>query len=202
MHIKWFGQGCCKIQNKNITLLFDPLSLSNTGIKTPKIKDGIILHSTVQESFPQKDDKGNFCIFTPGEYEVKDVFIYALPSSKKESDKIIYRIELEDISLIHLGGVKNKPSEEIIGEIDGGDILMVPVGGKDVLSYEQAADLVSQIEPKIVIPIYYRIPNLKIKLDGVEKFSKELGVKRTTLDKLNIRKKDLPEETELIILNP
>jgi L-ascorbate metabolism protein UlaG (beta-lactamase superfamily) len=89
---------------------------------------------------------------------------------------------------------------ETLGEID---ILILPVGGNTVLSASEAVKIVNEIEPKIVIPSHYKMPSLIFDLDGVEKFVKEMGGKKEEMDKLVIKKKDLPEEgTKLVILEP
>ena len=82
------------------------------------------------------------------------------------------------------------------------DILLVPIGGVYTINTDQASEVISQIEPRIVIPMHYKIPALKVNIEGINKFSKEMGVKETeALDKLRITKKDLPqEETKVVIL--
>lgn len=86
-------------------------------------------------------------------------------------------------------------------QFEGTDILLIPVGGNFTIGAKKAVEVVSQIEPRIVIPMHYKVPGLKIDLDGVEKFIKELGLKPTYEDKLKISKKDLPQEDmELVVL--
>ncbi len=104
-----------------------------------------------------------------------------------------------------MGQLKQKElTEEQIQKIGDVDILLVPVGAGGSLSAEEARKIILQIEPKIVIPMYYRIPGLKIKLESVEGFLKIMGVKGAeTLDKLSLKEKDLTsEETRVVLLNP
>ncbi len=106
----------------------------------------------------------------PGEYEVKDIFIQGIPSfhdeeeGKKRGQNTIYTIEAEGIRLCHLGdlGQKELNSDQLekIGDID---ILMVPVGGVYTINSKGAAKIISQIEPRLIIPMHYHIPRLKIK---------------------------------------
>ena len=85
----------------------------------------------------------------------------------------------------------------------GTDILLIPVGGTYTINAKTAVEIVSQIEPRIIIPMHYALPGLKVKLDGVDKFIKEMGLKPTYEDKLKITKKELPQEdVELVILKP
>jgi L-ascorbate metabolism protein UlaG (beta-lactamase superfamily) len=113
-------------------------------------------------------------------------------------------MEAEDIRILNLTHIQdwNMKEEEVetLGEID---ILILPVGGNTVLSASEAVKIVNEIEPKIVIPSHYKMPSLIFDLDGVEKFVKEMGGKKEEMDKLVIKKKDLPEEgTKLVILEP
>jgi L-ascorbate metabolism protein UlaG (beta-lactamase superfamily) len=99
-------------------------------------------------------------------------------------------------------GAKNLTTEQVeeIGDID---ILLVPVGGNYTLDAEDAEKLVRQVEPKVVIPMHYAVPKLKIKLDGIEKFLKEMGIgKKEALPKYVVKKKDLPENgMDVVVLD-
>jgi len=121
----------------------------------------------------------------------------------------MYIIEVEGISLCHLDSVGKEEIDSILDQIGKVDILMVPVGGphKDgnieihTLNAEQAVNIVGEIEPRIVIPMYYKIPKLEVKLDDVDKFLKAMGAQKTeVLPKLNIKKKDLPNDGTKVIL--
>jgi L-ascorbate metabolism protein UlaG (beta-lactamase superfamily) len=80
---------------------------------------------------------------------------------------------------------------EALGEID---ILILPVGGNTVMSASGASKVVNEIEPKIVIPSHYKMPGLIIDVDAMDKFIKEMGGKKEEMEKLTVKKKDLPEE--------
>ena len=80
--------------------------------------------------------------------------------------------------------------------------MLIPVGGKYTLNAKKAVEVISQVEPRIVIPMHYKVPGLKLDIEGVDKFVKELGIKPTNEEKLKINKKDLPQEDmELVILS-
>ena len=104
--------------------------------------------------------------------------------------------------LCHLGNLEKKNlKEELLEKVANVDILLVPIGGHDTINCEEAISLINQIEPKIIIPMHYALPNLKIKLDSLDKFLKAISKKAETLDKLVMRKNNLPGETKLIVLN-
>jgi L-ascorbate metabolism protein UlaG (beta-lactamase superfamily) len=116
----------------------------------------------------------------------------------------IYLIELEGIKILHTAHIKKLAlSQDELEDIGDVDIMTVPIGGSEVLDYDEAAKAVNFIEPKIVIPTHYKIAGLKIDAASEEKFLKEMGAKSETLEKLTIKKKELAEEgTKVVILEP
>ena len=203
MYITWHGQNCFKIQLEKNILIIDPFDPKKTGLKLSTQKADIVIstdsNTSAKEVKPANDSI--FKISSPGEYEVKGIFIYAIQLKDKKS--IIYHIESEQISIGHLGNLNRALNDQELEQLNGIDILLVPTGGHDVLDASKAADLITQIEPRIVIPMHYAIPGLKEKLDSVDKFCKEIGsCEKDKLDKLKITKKDLPaEETKYYVLN-
>lgn len=137
----------------------------------------------------------------PGEYETKGVSVKGIFSfhddkeGKERGENTIFVIEVEGIKICHLGDLgQKKLTDEQLEQIDEVDILMIPVSGP-FIDAEQAAEIINQIEPRIVIPMHYKIPGLELKFAGVEDFLKEMGVgKKETVDKLTLKKKDLPQE--------
>lgn len=150
-----------------------------------------------------------FIIDGPGEYEVKKVFVQGVAAwhdAKQGAEKgknIIFKFEIEDLKLAHLGDLGTILDENQEALLDNIDILLIPVGGVDTIGAQQAVEVISQIEPRLVIPMHYKVPGLKIKLETVDNFLKEMGAKNVEkLDKLKVQKKDLPqEETRVVLLN-
>lgn len=202
MQIIWHGQSLFQIittpqKNSQLKIVIDPFS-EELGLKLPKLEADIILTT---HSHCDHNNVKAILIEGPGEYEIKSVFIQGISSWSNT----IYTIESEEMRICHLGdfGQKELTSEQLekIGEVD---ILMIPVGGVYTISAKEAINVISQIEPKITIPMHYALPKLKIKLDGVDKFLKTLGIKKIEpLNKLSIKKKDIsPEEAKIVILKP
>lgn len=145
----------------------------------------------------------------PGEYEVKGVNIQGILSfhdnkeGRERGINTIFAIEVEGVRICHLGDLgQEKLTAAQLDEMGGVDILMIPVGGGATIGGEEAAAIVNQIEPRIVIPMHYKVEGLNFKLDGAEEFLKEMGTgKKEAVDKLTLKKKDLPaENTEVIIM--
>lgn len=208
MTINWLGYSCFKIQGKNVAVLIDPFS-PEIGFKLGKQNVELVLISHDHKFHNYRDSLGETPLIfdTPGEYEAKGVFIYGIPSWHDKKDgaekgsNIIFRIEMEGISVVHLGDLGHGLSLEQKERLNGVDILLVPVGGQDTLNYKEAAELISELEPKIVIPMHYQIDGQKTKLEGVEKFAKEMAVSpKAELDKLKITQKELPVDEEKVII--
>jgi L-ascorbate metabolism protein UlaG (beta-lactamase superfamily) len=146
----------------------------------------------------------------PGEYESKGVDIKGVFSFHDNKEGVergsntIYVIEMEGIKICHLGDLgQEKLTSEQLDEIGEIDILMIPVGGTVTLSGEEAVEIINQIEPRLTIPMHYKIPGLSNgKLDGVDAFLKEMGIaKKEVVDKLTLKKKDLPQDkTDVVVM--
>lgn len=212
MIITWLGQSCFKIQDKTgtdgITVVTDPFD-KKYGLKAPNFEADIVTVSHDHEDHNNISSlRGNpFVIDSAGEYDVKGIMVEGVESYHDEKQgaergkNIIYRIEVEDVTIVHLGDLGHVLDDKQLEKLVGVDILFVPVGGKYTIDAKKAVEVVSQIEPRIVIPMHYKIPGLKVDADGVDKFIKEMGIQPTEEDKLKISKKDLPqEEMELVIL--
>lgn len=208
MTITWLGQGCFKIEVKsggeNVVIITDPFDPVKTGLKLPRtLTADIVLKTNLGGKYPVETREGKkpFTIEGPGEYEVKGVFVYAIPLKHNGATEYILRLEAEGMVLVHVGGLNHVPEEAELQAIEGLDVLFVPVGGQEVLDGKKAAELTSELEPRVVIPMLYKIPGLSLKADGVEPFLKTVGAKAETVPHLKLTRKDLPaEEMRIVVL--
>ncbi len=214
MIITWIGHSCFKIQDKvgpdGVTVVTDPFDKS-IGLKPPSFEADIVTVS--HDHYDHNNVKAlrgqPYVIDTAGEYDVKGVVVYGIQSyhdekqGQERGSNIIYRIEMDGIAVSHLGDLGHVLDNKQLEALAGTDILLIPVGGKYTLDAKKAVEVVSQIEPRIVIPMHYKIPGLKLDIAGADEFIKELGLKPEELDKLKISKRDLPaEEMEVVVLKP
>jgi len=219
MKITWYGQSCFQIltrqrgrKKEKVSIVIDPFS-EEIGLKPPKLGADILLITHNHEGHNNiKAVSGEpFLIKGPGEYEVKSIFIQGIPAwhnqSKGNNRKwtTIYTIRAEGVSVCHLGDFGQKElTDDQIEEIGDVDILMIPIGGKFTISGKEALKIMSRIEPRITIPMHYKIPKLKLPLLKLDNFLEVLGIKSIQPEaNLFVQKKALPkEEAKIVVLRP
>lgn len=208
MIIEWRGEGCFEISatGGHFSLITE-LPGRDSGLSAPRTKVDMQLSiwGGLEDTLFSQEENNRFVVAGPGEYELNDVFVSGIKIGLEgTSVKTAYLIKLEDISIGYLGEISKKEiTPEIVSFFEGVDILLTPIGGNEMLDADGAAEIVNQIEPKIVIPMYYKIPGLKRKADSLEQFLKEMGSSAKPEEKLLIKKKDLTfEDIKTIPLMP
>lgn len=213
MKIAWYGHSCFKlmVKSKNgdkITIFTDPFT-KDYGLTPPRAGADIVLvsHDHNDHNNAKAISGEPFCINGPGEYDVKGIFIkgiYSFHDTSQGAERganAIYVIEAEDMKICHLGDLGEKElSSNQLDKIGDVDILMIPVGGIYTINGNEAVKIINQIEPKIVIPMHYKVPKLSLKLNSLNKFLEEIGEKGETVEELSIQKKDLIEEKMRIVV--
>ena len=216
MDIYWYGQACFKLKGKNAAVLIDPYDPEMVGLKLPKD-----LSSDVCLTSHDHKDHNNIGVTTNpaggkpmvfkqvGEYEVSGVVISAISSFHDNSQgsqrgaNIIFHLMFDNLDIVHLGDLgQSKLTEEQVAQIGQTDILLIPVGGVYTIDAKAASEIVSQLEPKIIIPMHYKIEGLKFELESVDNFLKEMGAEGVVAQpKLSVTREKLPEEPQVIVLS-
>jgi len=144
----------------------------------------------------------------PGEYEISGVLIIGIATfhdaegGGKRGRNTVYLIEVDEVSVCHLGDLGHVLTAEQVEEIDNVDVLLLPVGGVSTINAPMAAEIVRQLEPKVVIPMHYKTQALNWELEPVDRFLKEIGVKQATSQpKLSLTKPSLPDSTQVFLLD-
>jgi len=208
MQIYWHGYSSVRIESKNgektCVLVTDPFE-NESAIRFPRTVDpDVIVLGHQDRSRYALDGIGSapFIISDPGEYEVKGVFINGIQDEKAEGGKerpLIHRIYTEGMSVAFIGSLRRKPTDAELERLENVDILLISVGGGEAYDHEMASDVISIIEPRVVVPLNFAIPGIKAKLGSVDQFCKQLGVcTRENMTKLKLQKKDLPPEDMLV----
>lgn len=207
MTIQWYGHSCFKIATKpegrgsgeDVIIFTDPFE-REIGLRPPQGKADIVTishdHYDHNNSSALKDDPQ--ILDLPGEYSIKGVSITGIPSFHDNANgaerglNTIFAFESEGIRFCHLGDLGHQLDKKQLEEVNGVDVLAVPIGGTYTLDGKDAKAVIDQIEPKIVLPIHYKTSGSKIKIDDEKKFCKEIGLcPREKLAKLVLKKKDL-----------
>ena len=208
MEITWYGQSCFRIRERGCTVLTDPYS-PDIGLRVPRLTATIITVSHQHEDHNNtKAVRGSaYVIHGPGEYEVGGVFVIGVPTfhdtkgGQERGKNTAYVIEMGDVRLCHLGDLGHVPSQEQIEQFSDMDVLFVPVGGRATLTGARAAEVVTLLEPKLVIPMHYKVPQISANLDTAKRFLREMAVDAPEkAESLKIDKRSLGENTQVVLL--
>jgi L-ascorbate metabolism protein UlaG (beta-lactamase superfamily) len=207
--IDWFGHSCFRLREAGVTIITDPYDKS-IGYTMPRVRTDIM---TVSHDAPGHASVSALksearVLSKPGEYEVKGVFITGIqtwraaetPGEAKE-ENTVFVFEFGELTACHLGDLARVLTQAQVEAMPDIDVLMVPVGGGRALDADKAAEVISLLEPRIVIPMHYRTEFVTIPLDPLSKFLKEMGVpEHAPQDSLRVTKADLPQETQVVVL--
>jgi len=213
MEISWFGHSCFQLRGKNVTLITDPFSpqtgdssrdASNLGKVSATIVT--ISHNHPGHNYAVGVGGNPRVVRGPGEYEINDVLITGVASyhdnerGKQLGRNTIYIIHMDDIVICHLGDLGHTLQEEQLEEVADADILLLPIGGQHTINVAQAAEVISQVEPRIVIPMHYPLEGSATP-GPLDKFCREMGTETVhSQPKLTIARTTLPAETQVVIL--
>mgnify|MGYP001218562285 CR=1 FL=1 len=217
MEIKFIGHSCFEIKGKDTKLVIDPYDPEMIGYKLPGLNADVVLvsHDHADHSYVEGVKDYKLLIETPGDYEIEGTFIYGLKTyhddkeGKERGKNTIFQIIIDDFNILHLGDLGHELKTETLEKISDVDVLMIPIGGTYTINAKKAVNVISSLEPGIVIPMHYKtddLGDLKDKLDDLDNFLTEFGVEENgvkRLDKLTLRtKSDIPDESEIYVLNP
>ena len=212
MEITWYGHSCFRLTERNMaTVVTDPFDNKAIGYDPLKLKADIV---TVSHDAPGHNNtdavKGTLhTIDGAGEFEIGGVFITGVQtdggSGKKKKEKsirnTIYVFDYDGITVAHLGDLKDTPTQSEIESLGTINVALVPVGGGGGLNAAKAAEVISLIEPNLVIPMHYSTPAAKVPLDALNKFIKEMGLQKSeTQPSLKVTRSGLPSETHVVVL--
>jgi L-ascorbate metabolism protein UlaG (beta-lactamase superfamily) len=211
MEITWFGQTCFRLSERGLaTVVTDPYS-PEIGLTLPRSRAHIV---TVSYDDPQcrytSGVRGPFKLLDgPGEYEIGTVFITGIATyadGKRGAARglnTVFTFSFDSLTVCHLGRLGHVPTQSQVEDLGTVDILLVPVGGMGSLSPAQASEVISLFEPSFVIPMYYKIPGLQVKLGTLSRFLKEMGLEKVDSQEIfKVSRSSLSEETQVIVLEP
>lgn len=209
MDIEWFGQSCFRIKEGAVTVITDPYDKS-IGYTVPKLRADFV---TISHDAPGHANgaavKGDPKILTrPGEYEIKGVFVTGIQTwrgstakGEAKEENTVFVFEFGDLTVCHLGDLSKVLTQAQVESMPAIDVLLAPVGGGGALDADKAAEVIAQLEPRIVVPMHYLTSYTTLKLDPLPKFLKEMGVtEHEPQESLRVTRSGLPEQTQVVIL--
>ncbi len=213
MEITWYGHSCFRINERGMAaVVTDPYDPEVIGIDPGKLRAEVVTISCDHPAHNHlKAIRGKaFEITGPGEYEIGGVFITGVRINGRKSKQgdedirnTVYVIDYNGIKVAHLGELQNVPSQTEVEGLGEVNVVLVPIGGQTSLNAAKAAEVISLLEPSIVIPMHYGMTDSLIKLDPLSKFLKEMGLteveteETVKLSSVNV----LPEETQVMVLD-
>lgn len=210
MEIDWFGHACFRLRSREGTVITDPYS-KEIGLNFPRPRGDIVTISHDHPGHHNSDGvKGDPKVIDgPGEYEIKNIFVTGIPTAhdkrggKDRGPNTVYVIELDGLTICHMGDLGHVPTQQQAEALSNVHVLLLPVGGVSTINAADAAEIVSLVEPQIVIPMHFQLSALKFKLDSPVKFFKEMGIKAPkAVPSLKVTKDSLPQETQVVLLEP
>ena len=207
MDLTWYGLSCFRISERKLaSIVTDPYN-GKMGLPNLQLKSDVVTvsHDAKGHNYVRAVTNKPFVLNGPGEYEIGGVFVTGIATVGDDASNrnVLYMFDFGGITVAHLGDMQKVPTQTQIEALEQVNILLLPVGGGNSLNAAQASELVSMLEPNIVIPMHYALPGLKVELDGVDRFLKEMGVTDPKEENsLRISASNLPEETETVILTP
>lgn len=217
MEITFLGHSSFRLKSKDITLVTDPFDPKIVGLKYEDTKADVVTishdhtdHNYLNGVSGPVARGGVFVINRPGEYEIGGVEVRALSTfhdakeGKERGSNLIMVMRIDDIFIVHLGDLGHVLSEKRVEDIGLVDVLLVPVGGGVTLDAKRASQVITQLEPSIVVPMHYGVPELSTempKLVGVDDFIKEMGAEAGEKSKkLKVTRDSLPENMQVVIM--
>jgi L-ascorbate metabolism protein UlaG (beta-lactamase superfamily) len=171
MELTWYGRTCVRLKGRDAVVVADPYQ-SVVGPTGRGITAEIVTYSHPDDA-PLARAKGTtardgktlvpgsledaFILDGPGEYEIRHVLLTGVRTYRDDTRgaergrQTAFVVELDQMHTIHLGDIGHLLTEEKLGDIGSVDIACVPIGGN--LSATRAAELIAQLDPKIVVPM-------------------------------------------------
>jgi len=209
MDISWLGHSCFRIRGREVTIITDPYSPTlGYSLGKPAAHIVTVSHQHPGHAYVQGIGGEPRLVTGPGEYEISGVLIIGITTfhdgekGSKRGKNTAYLMELDEISVCHLGDLGHVLTAEQVEELGDVDVLLLPTGGVSTINAPMAAEIVRQLEPRVVIPMHYQTEALNRRLEPVERFLKEIGVEQVTPQpKLSFTRSSLPASTQVFLLD-
>jgi len=213
LDLTWLGHACFRVRGREVTILTDPYEGADWGYPPVATTANVV---TISNDHPHHAGMSGIegkprVLRGPGEYEIGGALIWGVRTVRKSDENghrspknTAFVIQLEELTVCHLGDLSDAPlSPEELTRIKDADVLLLPVGGNCTINATQAAAVVAQVEPKLIVPMHYATEETRgfLPLDDIDRFCKELGATETTpRQRLSVTPSSLPSEPTVVLL--
>ena len=214
MDLTWLGHACFRLRGRDVTIVTDPYEGEDWGY-TPLATAANLV--TISNEHPHHAgltgvDGRPRVLRGPGEYEIGGALLWGVRTHRRPGEdtngatprNTAFVIQLEELTVCHLGDLADAPlNAEELARLKDADVLLVPVGGHCTINASQAAAVVAQVEPKVIVPMHYATDETRghLPLDDIERFCKELGASEATpRARLTVTAASLPSEPTVVLL--
>jgi L-ascorbate metabolism protein UlaG (beta-lactamase superfamily) len=207
MEIFWLGHGCFRLRGRESVVLMDPCPRS-TGYNIGRQQASIVTvshhhanHNHLESVTAQRR------LDAPGEYEIGGVMITGVRTwhddqrGAQRGPNTVFVVEMDEVRVCHLGDLGHVPTQEQTEALSDIDVLLVPVGGRTTIDAATASEVVSLLEPRLVVPMHYAAEGTTAALDPLDTFIKQMGVSPTPQPKLAVTRTTLPPDTQVFVLD-
>jgi L-ascorbate metabolism protein UlaG (beta-lactamase superfamily) len=214
VEITWLGHACFRLRGRDVAILTDPYEGDDWGYPPLAASANVV---TISNDHPHHAGVSGVegqprVLRGPGEYEIGGALIWGVRTTQRPNGETTARlkntafvIQLEELTVCHLGDLAAAPlTAEELTRIKDSDVLLVPVGGHCTINAAQAAEVVAQIEPKIIVPMHYATEETRghLTLDEIERFCRELGATEAApRARFNVTQASLPTEPTVVLLD-
>jgi L-ascorbate metabolism protein UlaG (beta-lactamase superfamily) len=211
--ITWLGHACFRLRGREVAILTDPYEGSDWGYPPLSTAAHVV---TVSNEHPHHAGLASVdgqprVLRGPGEYEIGGALIWGVRTARPANangqhavKNTAFVIELEELTVCHLGDLATAPlNAEELTRIKDADVLLVPVGGHCTINATQAAEVVAQVEPKVIVPMHYATDATQghLELDSIDRFCRELGASEVApRARLSVTPTSLPSEPTVVLL--
>mgnify|MGYP001237969358 CR=1 FL=1 len=208
MEITWLGHSCFRLRLDELSVITDPFP-DSIGIQMGNVS---AIAVTVSNTHPNHSywsgvEGTDKVLDGPGEYELSGVYVRGIMTPQNEGDPLdqrntAYMVEMEGLSLCHLGDIKAPLTTRQAEQLKPVDVLFLPVGsGECTLELSQAIQLMHVLSPKLIFPMHYGLPGLQAQVGDLEPFIKEMAIQDIqAIPRINVTASSLPAEPRVVLL--
>lgn len=210
MDITWLGHACIRLKGREGTVLMDPCGKS-TGYTIGKQAANVVTTSRTDSEHGSTESVSEpfRLLNAPGEYEVGGILLRGIQTMAQQPEgngakprrNVAFVVELDDLRVCHLGDLDHTPKQSEIEALSDIDVLLTPVGGHGALDAAAAAEVISMLEPRVVVPLRYQTEAAALPLEPLETFIKQMGISAPAPQfRFSVTRSTLPEGTQVVVL--